>query len=82
MYKTTLYLPEQDIARLKSLSPAEPKRGLTYHIQQAVKLYLKNFQGRKKDHFQKWRQVRGSSSNVHFSDALAYQKKMRNDWDH
>ncbi len=81
MYKTTLYLPEQDIFKLKSLTPSETKKGLTYHIQQAVKLYLKNFQPKKARKFTQFKKIRGTSQNPHFKNALEYQKKLRSGWD-
>lgn len=81
MYKTTLYLPERDIYKLKTLTVSEPRKGLTYHIQQAVKQYLKNFQSQKGKKFRQFKKMMGSSKNPHFKNALDYQHKLRNEWD-
>lgn len=81
MYKTTLYLPEEDIQRLKTLAAKTPKKGLTYHFRSALKLYLKTSSQSPKKKFTALVRCRGSAGKHWIEDAVSYQRKLREEWE-
>lgn len=81
MHKTTLYLPEIDVRELKSLSLGTVKKGLTYHIQQAVKMYLIFLKRNKKSKLSVFLRGKGVGKKSQFGDGVVYQRRLREEWD-
>lgn len=81
MHKTTLYLPVSDVRKLRRLSSGTPRRGLTYHIQRAVREYVTQRGRAHEGHLSAWRKCKGMSRRSAFGDAVAYQRTLRSEWD-
>lgn len=80
MHKTTLYLPDQLIENLRALSLQSPRKSLTYHIQEAVREYLKNRKVKKR--FATLLKYKGvSKGRSAFGDSVEYQRKLRAEWE-
>lgn len=80
MHKTTLYLPEMAVHELKSLSLGSSKKGLTYHIQQAVKMYLAFLKKNKKSKLSVFLKGKGVGKKSQFGDGVVFQRRLRDEW--
>ncbi len=80
VYKTTLYIPEQDLLTLKALALKSPRKQLTYHIQQAIKRYLADAEKGAGSTHRRFLQCRGIAKKC-FGDAVDYQRKLRQEWE-
>ena len=80
MYKTTLYLPEDYIRSLKELALETPKKGLTYHIQQAVKIYLASLRSATKKHHVSFLKCKGLIKKSRVADSVSHQRNLRAEW--
>lgn len=80
MTKTTIYLEENLLSGLKRLSVGKAPTSVAKLIREAVREFLtKNESKRPTSHLQKILKQKPRTSS--FGDAVAYQRRLRSEWD-
>lgn len=83
MSKTTLYIPDDLITRLKRVALESSNHKLTFHVVQAIRDYVEKIGKKPKKRFATMLKYKGISRNrkSDFGDPVEYQRKLRSEWD-
>jgi len=81
MIKTTVYLDESELRSLKSMAAKQPGKSVAQLIREGVRYIVKNKP--KKDKFSYLRKLlHEKPRKSSFGDPVAYQRKLRDEWDY
>lgn len=79
MHKTTLYLPKNEVRRLKQLAARRPGGSVTQLIRQAIHYFLTPSQRPVPNTFLR-RTLRKAGKKTTFGDGVRYQRQLRDEW--
>ncbi|QQR80119.1 MAG: hypothetical protein IPJ69_12435 [Deltaproteobacteria bacterium] len=80
MYKTTLYLNESEISRLKGFVEKGYGKSITDLVRLAIRSFLKKSDSYESFSFLRSNLKKGKSKKSSFGDAVAFQRKVRSEW--
>lgn len=82
MSKTTLYIPDDLVTRLRRVALESSNRKLTFHVVQAIRDYIEKFGKKPKKPFATLLKYKGvSKGRSAFGDSVEYQRKLRAEWE-